>query len=90
MSECGCPAPATDPAMSDASASRRGRSLELAERNRASAGDVDDGGAGDAVVGQVGERPVGLLERVAGHRRAQRDLGGDGEELLAVAGGCWR
>ena len=58
-----------------------------------SSGAVGDehGGAVDPVGGQVGERPVGRVERVGRGRRPHRDAGGrEREELLAVARGCWR
>src|SRR5581483_6474649 len=49
--------------------------------------DLDDSGAGEAVVGEVGERFRGAGQRVAHDRRADRDLRGEREQLGTVLAG---
>ena len=56
----------------------------------ADSADLEDGGALDPIAGQVGQRPVGGVERVRGRGHPDADAGGDGQEVLAVVPGVGR
>ena len=51
--------------------------------------EVEDGGAGEPVVGEVAQGRIGLLERVRGGRHPDGDLRGDGQELARRRRACW-